>query len=102
MSASIKDLARRPSRRWLQERPHIIAKFWRNRSGEAIVIQVREFGGHVVLDTRVYEIDGAGKMKATSKGLSIGIAKLPELARAINRAVNVVRELELLEPERKP
>jgi hypothetical protein len=90
--------ARQPSR-LLREGPHIVSKFWRNRSGEAVVIQLREFAGHTVVDVRVYATGADGTMKATSKGLSIGIAKLPEFARAIAKALNAARELELLEPE---
>jgi hypothetical protein len=72
--------------------PLIIAKFWRNRSGEAVYVTLREFKGRDLIDLRVFAGD--------AKGLSLTIARLPELATAINRALNRARELELIERER--
>lgn len=88
--------ARRPG---LAE-PVEIAKFWRNRKGEAVVVQLREYEGHVLVDTRVHFTAVDGTTKPTSKGISITVLRLPELAAALMKAERTARELGLL-PEAK-
>jgi hypothetical protein len=76
--------------------PIEIAKFWKNRGGEAVVIQLREFNGRVLFDARVNVTDSAGRLRPTDKGLTIAVLRLPELAAAIGKALARAREAGLI------
>jgi Transcriptional Coactivator p15 (PC4) len=76
--------------------PEEIAKFWRNRRGEAVVVQLREFEGRVLVDSRGHFTDKDGALAPTPKGLSIAVSKLPELAAALAKAEARARELGLI------
>jgi hypothetical protein len=82
-----------PSKRKL---PVVVDKFWRNRLGESIVVQLREYEGRVLIDVRVHYTDANGKTQPTVKGVSCVVLRLPDLAKAINKAVQKARELGLL------
>jgi hypothetical protein len=74
----------------------IVARFWRNRKGEAVVVQLRQFEGRAIADARVYFTTKEGKLQPTKKGLSIVIARLPDLAAALNKALARATELGLV------
>jgi hypothetical protein len=74
----------------------VIARFWRNRKGEAVVVQLRQFEGRAIADTRVYFTTKDGKLQPTRKGLSIVVARLPDLAAALTKAHARAIELGLL------
>jgi hypothetical protein len=76
--------------------PIEIAKFWRNRKGEAVIVQLREFEGRAIVDARVNFIDGEGRLRPTRKGLSVVVRRLPELAAALAKAELKARALGLL------
>lgn len=76
--------------------PVEVAKFWRNRRGEAVIVQLREYEGRILLDARVYFTNSDGKLKPTAKGLSLAVLRLPELAAAIEKAHRKAQELGLL------
>jgi pantoate kinase len=68
--------------------PVEVAKFWRNRRGEAVIVSLREYEGRVLIDCRV---------NFTNKeGLSLVVLRLPDLAKAINKAMKQAQELGLL------
>jgi hypothetical protein len=77
--------------------PVEIAKFWRNRRGEAVIVCLREYEGRPLIDCRVHFTNKEGKLQPTSKGLSLVLARLPDLAKAINQALTRAQELGLLE-----
>jgi hypothetical protein len=77
--------------------PLEIAKFWRNRKHEAVVVSLREYGGRCLLDARVHFLNKDGRLQPMHKGLTVTISKLPELAKAINKALTSARELGLIE-----
>jgi hypothetical protein len=77
-------------------KPIVVGRFWANRKGEAVVVQLREFEGVALLDVRKYYTGRDGKMAPTKKGLSITIRRLPELAGALAKAEHKARELGLL------
>jgi hypothetical protein len=79
--------------------PIIVSRFWRNRKGEAVFVQLRPFEGRALVDLRIHYTDKAGKMAPTQKGLSIVVARLPELAAAINKALRTAQGLGLLPSE---
>lgn len=77
--------------------PIEVAKFWRNRRGEAIVVQLREYKGRAIFDARVNFTTKDGTLQPTPKGLAIAVLRLPELAAAVNKALAQARELGLIE-----
>jgi hypothetical protein len=76
--------------------PVIVSDFWANRRGESVRVQLREFEGRPLIDVRKHFTNGEGKLQATKKGLALAIARLPELAAAINQALAKARTLGLL------
>lgn len=76
--------------------PIEIAKFWRNRKGEAVIVQLLEFEGQALVDARVNYTDKEGHLRPTRKGLSLVVRRLPELAAALAKAERTSRELGLL------
>ena len=76
--------------------PIEIDKFWKNRRGEAVIVQLREFNGRVLFDARQHFTNKDGQLQPTSKGLSLAILRLPELAAAVNKALAKARELGLI------
>jgi hypothetical protein len=74
----------------------VVSQFWANRQGESIHIQLLEFEGHALIDLRKYFTDKDGKLLPTRKGLSLVVARLPDLAAAINKAVRKATELGLI------
>lgn len=76
--------------------PEKVAEFWRNRGGESVRIELREFEGRVVADVRIYFADGKGVLRPSKKGVCLTIHKLPELARGITKALTRARELGLI------
>jgi hypothetical protein len=79
--------------------PVEVAKFWRNRRGEAIIVCLREYEGRPLIDCRVHFTNKEGKLQPTSKGLSLVLARLPDLAKAINRALVKAKELGLIDDD---
>jgi hypothetical protein len=76
--------------------PVIIAEFWANRRGEAIRVQLSEFKGRALLDVRKYYTAKDGTMQPTKKGFAIAVARLPELASGIGKALGKAQELGLI------
>jgi hypothetical protein len=74
-----------------------IAEIWRNRGGESVRIEIREYQGCVILDLRIYFPDGKGVLKPSKKGLCFTIRKLPEFARGVSKALTRARELGLID-----
>jgi hypothetical protein len=80
--------------------PIVIAKFWKNRRrSESVHVSLSEYEGHRLIDVRVYCTGTDGIDRPTSKGVAMGIRKLPELARALAKAETKAREIGLLEAE---
>jgi hypothetical protein len=75
--------------------PIVCDEFWRNRRGESVRVQLREYEGQLLVDLRVHYLRD-GKLVPTQKGLSIVARKLPELALAVAKALKRARELGLL------
>jgi hypothetical protein len=76
--------------------PIIICDFWRNRRGEAVRIQIREYEGQTLIDCRVHFTNKDGKLTPSHQGLAISIRKLPELVAGLRKALNKARELHLI------
>jgi Transcriptional Coactivator p15 (PC4) len=76
--------------------PIEVAKFWRNRRGEAVIVSLRTFEGRILVDCRIFFTASDGRLQATKKGLSLAVARLPELAEAITKALAQARTLGLI------
>jgi len=77
-------------------KPIIIAQFWRNRRSEAVVVQIGEFQGRVIVDARVNFVDRDGKFQPTRKGLAVSVHRLRQLVAALAKTERKARELGLL------
>lgn len=78
--------------------PIIVSRFWRNRKHDAIVTTIKEYEGRVLVDVRTYCMN-RGRLVPTPRGISLVILRLPDLAKAINRALKKARALGLLDDE---
>jgi hypothetical protein len=75
--------------------PIIIGQWWRNRSGEAITIQLSTYQGRNIFDIRVWR-GTDGRLRPTTKGLTTEVKHLPRLASALAKAAAKARELGLI------
>jgi hypothetical protein len=83
------------------ESPFEIAKFWksaRNRK-QSIVIAIKHYEGHTFLDCRLFDTNAEGQSVPTTKGLTIGMARLLEFSAAVDKAIAKARGLGLLDDE---
>ncbi len=75
-------------------------RLWKNRRRrDAIVVSLNTHEDRNLVSVRLYTTNEAGRMVPTPKGVSLVVARLPELATAINRALGKARELGLLDDE---
>jgi transcriptional coactivator p15 (PC4) len=91
-------LSSSPQSRMLAK-PIVVAKFWRNRRGEAVFVSFREYQGRALIDCRVHFTNKEGKLQPTAKGLALVVARLPDLAQAINKAILEAKRLGLLKEQ---
>jgi hypothetical protein len=80
--------------------PIEIVKFWKNRKGEAIVVRLSPYEGHVLIDQRAWFMARDGTLKP-GKGLACSVRHLPELAAALDKAVAEARARGLIDGEAK-
>ncbi len=77
--------------------PIEIAKWWKSRRRDiAIVVSLRHYEGHNLIDVREHYTDQAGCMKPSTRGLAMVVRNLPEFSNALRRALERARELDLL------
>jgi hypothetical protein len=86
------------SRRIPITEPIIISRFWKNRAHDAIEVSLKSFEGNNLCDVRMYVMRG-GVLVPSTKGVSVVIPRLPDLAKAVSKALAKARELGLLEGE---
>jgi dihydroxyacetone kinase len=79
--------------------PIQIAKFWKSvRShNEHVRVGIGEHKGHVLINIRVWQTGTDGIDRPTHKGIALAVGKLPELHKAITKAMEKARELGLLD-----
>jgi hypothetical protein len=63
------------------------------------VASISTYEGRNVAGIRLYTTSQDGKMLPTTKGVTMAVERLPELATAINRALRKARQLGLLPAE---
>jgi Transcriptional Coactivator p15 (PC4) len=78
--------------------PIEVAKFWKNRRHDAIVVSLSTYEGKNLVDLRMHAMKN-GRLVPTPKGVAMVIPRLPDLAKAITKALQKARELGLLEDE---
>jgi Transcriptional Coactivator p15 (PC4) len=80
--------------------PIEVAKFWKTRRRDiAIVVTLSEYEGSNILNVREHFIGSDGCMRPTTRGLAMGVRRLPELSKAIRQALEKARSLDLLPEE---
>ncbi|HZR88410.1 MAG TPA: transcriptional coactivator p15/PC4 family protein [Bradyrhizobium sp.] len=79
--------------------PVEIAKFFKNRRKDVIVVSLSTFEGQNIVDVRQHFHNEQGQMRPTGKGVAMVVLRLPDLAKAINKALEKARELGLLDDE---
>jgi hypothetical protein len=78
--------------------PVIVSRFWKNRSHDAIGIELSTFENRNVIDVRVYVMH-EGRLMPTKKGVSLSVLRLPELQKAITKALRQARALGLIDDD---
>lgn len=76
-----------------------VAKWWKNRRHDAIVVSLSTYEGHNIVDVRQHEMSSDGRLLPTKKGVAMVVLRLPDLAKAVNNALAKARELGLLEAD---
>jgi hypothetical protein len=78
--------------------PIPVAKFWKSARDKSahVRIELSEFKGHLLVNIRIWETGTDGIDRPTVKGIALALAKLPELAAGIARALVVAKERGLL------
>jgi len=75
-------------------------RLWKNRQRrDAITVSLSTFENRNLISVRLYTTSTDGKMLPTAKGVSLVVARLPELATAIARALAKARELGLIDDD---
>jgi hypothetical protein len=75
--------------------PVMVDRFWRDRAGRAIFVQLRSYEGHNLIDLRTYFTAADGTMRP-AKGLSCSVTRLPNLLKALQKAHAKAIELGLI------
>jgi hypothetical protein len=79
--------------------PVEVSRFWRNRSGECVVVTLEDYEGRAVVNARVWYTDRKdGVLRPGRQGLCLSVHRLPELSRALAKALKKARELGLIDP----
>jgi transcriptional coactivator p15 (PC4) len=78
--------------------PIEIAKFWKNRRHDAIIVSLRSYEGRNFLDVRTHAMKD-GCLVPTPKGVTVAIPRMVELAAAMTKALSKARDLGLLDDQ---
>lgn len=82
--------------------PIEIGKFFKNRKGDFIVVQIKSFEGVVFADARQFFTGTDGVSRPTRRGLAITLRKLPELVALLKQAIDTAKARGLLRDEAQP
>jgi hypothetical protein len=89
---------RRGRRKVILDAPVTAASFWRDRSHSAIVSRLGTHHGRNLADIRQFVMI-AGKLVPTPRGFTLPVLRLPDLHKAIVKAMREARKLGLLPPD---
>jgi hypothetical protein len=87
--------ARRPT----LDEPVIVHQFWKNRKHDAVIVTLSTYEGRNLVDVRQHFMNKEGKLQPTSKGVAMVILRLPDLAKAVTKALAKAKELGLIDDE---
>jgi hypothetical protein len=73
-----------------------VDKFWRDRSGRAVVTRLTEYNGHLLVDIRTFFTAPEDGTMRPAKGFACNVCLLPQLARSIDKAMTEARRLGFL------
>ena len=76
--------------------PIEIGRFIKNQKGDFVVVQIKQFEGFTFLDVRQFFTGEDGKSRPTKKGIAVGLGKIEELARLVDKARKTAIERGLL------
>jgi ABC-type amino acid transport substrate-binding protein len=76
--------------------PVIVERLWANRQHDAVYVTLSTFRDQNLVDIRKHSMDRSGKLVPTPKGFALKITRLPDLAKAVNKALTKAIELGLL------
>jgi hypothetical protein len=77
----------------------IVHQFWKNRKHDAVVVSLSTYEGRNLVDVRQHFMTKEGKLAPTQKGLAMVVLRLPDLAKAITKALAKAQELGLLDDD---
>ena len=81
------------------EQPIMVGRFFKNRRGDIVAVQIKSFEGVVFCDIRQFFQNDAGQSCPTKKGVALTFRKLPELVELLEKTLAKARELGLLRQE---
>ena len=81
------------------DEPVIVDRMWANRQHDAVFVTLQTFRDQNLVDIRKHVMDTNGKLVPTPKGIALKIARLPDLAKAVEKALRKARDLGLLDGE---
>jgi hypothetical protein len=77
-----------------------IAKISKNRRRDkVIVVSLSAYEETNIVNVREYFVGSDGCMRPTTRGIAMSVRRLPELSRAVRRALETARSLNLLPEE---
>lgn len=76
--------------------PIEVAKFFKNRRKDVIVVSLSTFEGRHIVDVRQHFTNDHGQNRPTTKGVAMVVQRLPDLHKAIGKALDKARELHLI------
>lgn len=79
------------------DEPLVVSRFWKNRRHDAVVVSLSTYEGHNLVDIRIHAMDKAGKLVPTPKGVCMVVLRLPDLAKAVTKALEKARELGIVD-----
>lgn len=85
------------SRRPTLEEPEVVAKFFKNRRKDVVAVTLSTFEGRNLVDVRQHSPNEHGQDRPTTKGVAMVVECLPELQRAVTKALDRARELGLID-----
>jgi hypothetical protein len=76
----------------------IVSSEWINRQHDALVVSLSTFNDINIVDVRKHSMSH-GKLVPTPKGIAMKVTRLPDLLKAVTKAVKRARELGLIDDE---
>jgi hypothetical protein len=78
------------------EQPIMVGRFFKNRRGDIVAVQIKSFEGVVFCDIRQFFQNDAGQSCPTKKGVALTLGKLPERVELLEKTLAKARELGLI------